>query len=101
MSFENNAPIQTVSLTSIINTPVKKLGFAALLLSQLFIFGSPFIGGGLGSLLDLSLANVGSLVFSIWLVGEALFFGALFVLGKPVVTLCVTKLKLTLKRDKS
>ncbi len=97
---ENNTEPQTRERTirDLVNTPFKKAMFAVQILSYILIVGSPFIGGGIGGLLDLKASRTGGLILGIFITGEVLFYASLAFLGKEIVLLIRTKMKMWFKR---
>ncbi len=89
------------SIRDLINTPFKKAMFAVQILSYILIVGSPFIGGALGRLLELSGKQTAAVIFGVFLTGEILFYGSLFFLGKELVLLLKDKMKRWFRRKKT
>jgi hypothetical protein len=73
------------TLKDLVNTPFKKAMFGVQLLSYVLIPGSPFIGGIIGKAIRLTTAQTGGLILGIFILGEVLFYGSLFFLGKEVL----------------
>ena len=88
----NNAS-QPKTLKDIVNTPFKKAMFIVQLISYVFILGSPVIGGAIGKILELNGKKIGALIFAIFIVGEVLFYGSLFFLGKELILVVKDKAK--------
>lgn len=84
----------------LINTPFKKVMFALQILSYFLIVGSPLIGGVIGKVLQVSAAKTGGIILGVFIVGEVLFYGTLFFLGKEVVLLVKDRAKGWFKRKK-
>lgn len=91
----------TKSIRDLVNTPFKKAMFAVQILSYILIVGSPFIGGALGSLLELNGKQTAAVIFGVFLAGEILFYGSLFFLGKELVLLLKDKIKRWFRRNRS
>lgn len=89
------------SIRDLVNTPFKKAMFAVQILSYILIVGSPFIGGALGRLLELSGKQTAAVIFGVFLAGEILFYGSLFFLGKELVLLLKDKFKRWFRRKKT
>jgi hypothetical protein len=49
------------------------------------IFGSPLIGGAIGVLFNYTKAQSGGIILAVFILGEILFYGSLFFLGKEIV----------------
>jgi len=88
-----SSPDQKRSIKDIVNTPFKKAMFVIQLISYFLIVGSPFIGGIIGKTLELSNAKIGGLVLGIFILGEVLFYGSLFFLGKEIILIIKDKAK--------
>ena len=73
------------TLKDLVNTPFKKVMFALQLLSYVLIPGSPFIGAFIGKALELTTAQTGGVILAVFIIGEILFYGSLFFLGKEVL----------------
>jgi len=89
------------SLKDLVSTPFKKSMFIVQILSYFLIVGSPFIGGGIGKMLELKTATTAGVIFAVFLIGEILFYGSLAFLGKEVVLLLRNKMKSWFKKRKS
>ena len=89
------------TIRDLVNTPFKKAMFAVQILSYFLIVGSPFIGGALGRLLELSVKQTAAVIFGVFLTGEIFFYGSLFFLGKEIVLLLKDKMKGWFRRKKS
>jgi hypothetical protein len=100
----NHAPLpesKSRTIRDLVNTPFKKAMLAVQILSYFLIVGSPFIGGVLGRMLELSGKQTAAVIFGVFLTGEILFYGSLFFLGKEIVLLLKDKMKSWFRRKKS
>lgn len=88
---QTNTSSGSKTLKDIVNTPFKKAMFIVQLISYVLILGSPLIGGVIGRMLDLNTKNIGVLIFVIFIVGEVLFYGSLFFLGKELILIVKEK----------
>lgn len=89
MEIENNKR----TLKNLLNTPFKKTMFGIQLLSYVLIPGSPLIGGLIGKALQLTTAQSGGIILGVFILGEVLFYGSLFFLGKEVVLIVKDNIK--------
>ncbi len=96
-----NKKSSPASLKDLVNTPFKKAMFIVQILSYFLIVGSPFIGGGIGKILELKTATTAGVIFGVFLAGEILFYGSLAFLGKEIVLLLRNKMKRWFKKRKS
>jgi hypothetical protein len=85
--------IETRTIKDIVNTPFKKAMFFVQILSYILIMGSPIIGGAIGSVLDLDVKKKAGLILVIFIIGEVLFYGSLFFLGKELLLVLKSKAK--------
>ena len=88
------------TIRDLVNTPFKKAMFAVQILSYFLIVGSPFIGGAIARMLELSGKQTAAVIFGVFLTGEILFYGSLFFLGKEIVLLLKDKMKGWFRRKK-
>ena len=89
------------TLKDLVNTPFKRTMFVVQIISYVLIVGSPFIGGAIGGLFELSVSKTGAIILGLFLAGEVLFYASLAFLGKEVVLLLRDKIKRWFKKTKS
>lgn len=90
------------TIRDLVNSPFKKLMFGIQILSYILIPGSPVIGGFIGRALDLKTAQTAGLILGIFIVGEILFYGSLFFLGKELLMILRDKFRRRFrKKDRS
>jgi hypothetical protein len=90
---QSERPPQTRTLKDLVNTPFKKAMFVVQLTSYVLIVGSPAIGAFIGNQLHLGAVKTGAVIFGVFIVGEVLFYGSLFFLGKELLLLIKSKVK--------
>jgi len=90
---------KTKTLKDLVNTPFKKAMFVVQLISYVLIVGSPAIGAVIGNVFDMDGIQTGGAIFAVFIVGEVLFYGSLFFLGKELLMLIKDKAKKWLKRN--
>lgn len=88
------------SFRNLVDTPFKKAMLVVQLISYVLIVGSPLIGGIVGRVLGLKVAQTGGIILGVFIAGEVLFYGSLLFLGKEVVLLIRDKAKTWFKRKK-
>jgi hypothetical protein len=86
------------TLKDLVNTPFKKAMFVVQLISYVLIPGSPFIGAFIGRSLMLGTAQTGAVILAIFIIGEILFYGSLFFLGKEVLLILKDNFKRWFKK---
>lgn len=83
----------TKTLKDLVNTPFKKAMFVVQLISYVLIVGSPGIGALIGNQLNLDAVKTGAVIFGVFIIGEVLFYGSLFFLGKELLLIIKSKVK--------
>lgn len=86
------------SIKDLVNTPFKKAMFVVQIISYILIPGSPFIGAWLGHHLELSKGMTAGLIAAIFILGEVLFYGSLFFLGKELLLILKDKFKMWFRK---
>ena len=66
---------KTHRLKDLVNTPFKRVMFVVQIVNYMLIAGSPFNGGAIGGLLELTASKTGAIILSIFFTGEVLFCG--------------------------
>lgn len=79
------------TIKDLVNTPFKKVMFVVQITSYVLIPGSPFLGGWLGHVFQTSKAQTAGLILAVFILGEVLFYGSLFFLGKELLLLLKEK----------
>ncbi len=86
-SNQDDQLLQKRTLTSLVNTPFKRIMFGVQILSYILIVGSPLIGGLIGKALQLKTGQIAGTVLGVFIAGEVLFYGSLAFLGKELLLL--------------
>lgn len=97
---EQNSDQKQRTLNDLVNTPFKKAMFGVQIVSYILIPGSPFIGGIIGKGFGLTAAQTGGVILGVFILGEILFYGSLFFLGKEVLLIVTANFKKWFKRKK-
>lgn len=92
---------QKRKISDLVNTPFKKVMFALQILSYFLIVGSPVIGGFIGKAFEWNTAKTGGVILVVFIIGEILFYGSLFFLGKEIVFIIKDRAKKWFKRSKA
>ncbi|MFA9390674.1 MAG: hypothetical protein ACERKD_12750 [Prolixibacteraceae bacterium] len=81
------------TIRDLVNTPFKKAMFVVQLFSYVLIPGSPLIGAWLGSQFETSKPQTAGLIVAVFILGEVLFYGSLFFLGKELLLILKEKVQ--------
>lgn len=101
MKVENsNDAGEKRTLKQLVNTPFKRSMLIIQFISYILIPGSPLIGGAIARIMELNAKQTGLVILIVFILGEILFYGSLFFLGKEVGLLLRDKLKARFKRRK-
>lgn len=88
------------TLKDIVNTPFKKAMFVIQIISYVLIPGSPFIGAKIGHVFNFTKVQTGLAITIVFIIGEVLFYGSLFFLGKELLQILKSKFKSRFTRSK-